>query len=57
MYLDQQTRYLVRVENFAFPRKPGEAPAVVEEYTFTNVRVNRGFTDADFDRRNKAYSF
>lgn len=57
VYFDKETRYPIRVENFGFPRRPNEPPPLIEEYTFSNIRVNRGFTDADFDRRNQNYSF
>lgn len=57
LYLDKATRYPVRVENFGFPRNSNEPPPLIEEYTYTDVRVNLGFTDADFDRRNRNYSF
>jgi hypothetical protein len=29
----------------------------MEEYTYMNVKVNNGFTDADFDSKNPAYKF
>jgi hypothetical protein len=29
----------------------------MEEYTYMNVKVNNGFTDADFDPANTAYKF
>jgi hypothetical protein len=29
----------------------------MEEYTYMNVKVNNGFTDADFDPTNSAYKF
>lgn len=57
VYFDKETRFPIRIENFGFPRRPNEPPPLIEEYTFNNIRVNRGFTDADFDRRNQQYSF
>jgi hypothetical protein len=29
----------------------------MEEYTYMNVKINNGFTDADFDPKNAAYKF
>ncbi|MCA8993215.1 MAG: DUF1571 domain-containing protein [Planctomycetaceae bacterium] len=57
VYFEKETRYPIRVENFGFPRRPNEPPPLIEEYTFSNIHVNRGFTEADFDRRNQNYSF
>lgn len=57
LYLDKRTRFPVRIENYGFPRSSTETPPLIEEYTFSDLKVNRGFTDADFDRRNQNYSF
>ena len=57
VFFDKATRFPVRVENYAFPAQPNQKPSLVEEYTYENIRVNLGLTDADFDRRNPKYSF
>ena len=57
LYLDKKTRFPIRIENYGFPRTENETPPLIEEYTFSDVRVNLGLTDADFDTRNPAYSF
>jgi hypothetical protein len=35
----------------------GGQPVLMEEYTSMNVKINNGFTDADFDPKNTAYKF
>ena len=38
-------------------REEGGKPVLSEEYTYLNVKLNNGFTDADFDVRNPNYQF
>ena len=57
VFIDKQTRLPVRVENYGFPPAPGQKPVLIEEYTYTNIKVNNGFRDSDFDQRNPKYSF
>jgi len=55
LYIDKSTNLPVRVEQYGFPRKPGERPPLLAEYTYWNVRTNVGLKDIDFDRRNPRY--
>ncbi|MBI1903218.1 MAG: DUF1571 domain-containing protein, partial [Planctomycetia bacterium] len=32
-------------------------PELTEEYTYLKIKVNNGFTDADFDVKNPNYKF
>lgn len=57
LYLDKETYLPVRVEQFDWPRTPQEKPALIEEYTYTNVKVNVGLRDIDFDTRNPNYGY
>lgn len=57
LYLDKETRLPVRVEQYAFPERPGEEPLQVEQYTYSNLRTNVGLTPRDFDPRNPNYRF
>jgi hypothetical protein len=57
LYIEKESRLPIRIENYGFPSRPGERPPLLEEYTYTNVRVNVGLTDRDFDRNNPEYSF
>lgn len=57
LYIDKQTNLPVRLEQFGFPSGAGEAAPLHEEYTFTNIHINVGLTDHDFDTKNKDYKF
>jgi len=57
VYFDKQSNLPIRVEQFGWPTTAGGQPPLIEEYNYTNVRVNVGLTDIDFDTRNPAYSF
>ena len=37
--------------------KAGAEPELMEEYTYLNLKLNNGFTDADFDIKNPNYRF
>jgi hypothetical protein len=57
LFLDKQTNFPIRVENWGFPAQPGAKPALVEEYTYSELKTNVGLTDLDFSRDNPAYKF
>lgn len=42
---------------YSWPATPGGEPVLEEEYTYKEVKVNVGLTDADFDPDNKEYKF
>jgi hypothetical protein len=46
---DRQTLLPIHSERYGWPAVAGEAPPLIEEYSYTNVRTNVGLTDADFD--------
>jgi outer membrane lipoprotein-sorting protein len=56
MYVAKETGLPVRVEQFGFPAA-GAQPPVIEEYTYSNIKINVGFSDVDFDTANQAYGF
>ena len=47
----------IRYAAFFWPDKPGGPLKVIEEYTYLNLKLNQGFTEADFDHRNPKYNF
>lgn len=57
LWIDSETKFPVRVEQYLFPTKAGEAPQIVEEYTYTKIRVNLGLGDNDFDPKNPKFNF
>lgn len=57
IYVDKELNLPIRYEAYDWPRQEGGAPELLESYTYLNLRVNNGFTDADFDPRNPSYQF
>jgi hypothetical protein len=57
IYVDDELQLPIRYEAYDWPARQGEAPQLTEEYTFLKVKVNNGFTDADFSVENPAYGF
>lgn len=52
LYLDAETLFPVRVEQFDWPAAPGGKPIQVELYMYSSVKTNVGLTERDFDQRN-----
>ncbi len=57
IYLDDQLQVPIRYEAYDWPTETGGKPVLLEEYTYMNLKLNPGLTDADFDVRNPAYGF
>jgi len=57
VFVDDELKMPVRYEAFEWPDKPGGQPQLLEEYTYTHVKVNNGYTDYDFDENNPKYHF
>lgn len=57
IFVDDELNLPVRYEAYDWPKKAGGPPELTEEYTYLNIKVNNGFTDADFDPKNPNYQF
>lgn len=57
LWIEAESGIPVRIQTFGFPRKQGDKPPVIEDYTFLELKTDVRLTDADFDRNNKKYSF
>lgn len=57
IYVDDELSLPIRYEAYSWPDKPGGAPVLIEEYTYMNLKLDNGFTDADFDTANTQYRF
>ncbi|MFN0198921.1 MAG: DUF1571 domain-containing protein [Planctomycetaceae bacterium] len=57
LYFDKQNNLPVHVELYGFPIRAGEQPPLVEEYTYTQLKLNVGLSDHDFSTKNQAYKF
>ena len=57
IYIDDELNIPIRFEAYDWPKQDGGQPLLLEEYTYVNVKLNAGLTDADFDPRNSNYKF
>ena len=57
IFVDDELNIPIRYEAYEWPREPGGAPELIEEYTYLNLKLNNGFSDADFDTHNSHYHF
>ncbi len=57
IFVDKELNLPIRYESYDWPKEKGSAPELMEEYTYLNLKLNNGFTDADFDIKNPNYKF
>ena len=57
LYLDAEHGLPIRFEAYDWPAQDGGVAPLVEEYTYTHLKLNVGLRDRDFDVANRAYSF
>lgn len=57
IFVDDELNLPIRYEAYEWPKEPGGSPELIEEYTYLNLKLNNGFTDADFDIKNPNYHF
>jgi hypothetical protein len=60
IFVDDELNLPIRYESYDWPKEPGAkvtADQLGEEYTYLNLKLNNGFTDADFDVKNPNYKF
>ena len=50
VYVDDELHAPVRIEYYDWPKSKGQVPPLVAEYTYTQLKINVGLTDEDFDR-------
>ncbi len=56
-YIDNVTNYPVRVQQYEFPQRRNDKPALVEDYLYSNLTVNVGLKDIDFNINNPQYDY
>ncbi len=57
IYIDDARNIPIAYEGYLWPDKEGEPAPLLEKYYYTDVKLNIGLTDEDFDASNKAYNF
>jgi hypothetical protein len=56
IYVDQELKIPTRYEAYDRSEIDGQ-PSLLEKYSYTDIKVNNGFSDADFDDHNPSYQF
>ena len=57
VYIDDELQVPIHYEAYLWPKAPGEEPPLDESYSYLNLKLNVGLTDADFDYKNPNYGF
>ena len=57
VFIDSELQLPVRYAAWDWPCTDGGKPKLLEEYTYVNVKLNVGLTDADFDPANPKYKY
>ena len=57
IFVDDQLNMPDPLRGLRLAEGAGRTPDLIEEYTYLNLKINIGFTDADFDRNNPNYNF
>ncbi|MHB1035335.1 MAG: DUF1571 domain-containing protein [Pirellulales bacterium] len=57
IFVDEELNVPIRYAAYDWPKEPGGEPQLTEEYTYLNLKLNNGFTDADFSPDNPNYHF
>jgi hypothetical protein len=57
VYIDQELGLPIRFEAYNWPKLPHAEAELVEEYNYSNLKLNVGLHDIDFDIANTTYSF
>ena len=57
LFIDDQLGLPIRFEAYDWPGSPLAPAEIVEEYTYSDLRLNVGLSDLDFDASNGKYAF
>jgi hypothetical protein len=57
VHIDRELGVPIRFEAYDWPKADGVAPELVEEYGYSDIKVNVGLDDHDFDVANREYAF
>ena len=57
VFIDKELNLPIRYASYDWPAKEGDSPVLLEEYTYSKIKLDNGFTDLDFDPKNPQYEF
>jgi hypothetical protein len=55
VFVDNELNLPIHYEAYAPPKEAGEQPRLLEQYTYTKLKLNVGYNDIDFDADNPTY--
>jgi hypothetical protein len=55
IFVDELLQVPVHYESYDWPKQADEEPLLTEQYTYTNLQLNVGLTELDFDESNPDY--
>jgi hypothetical protein len=57
VFIDDELKVPVRYSAYDWPEAEGEKPALMEEYTYLDMKLNVNLTENDFNPENNSYKF
>jgi hypothetical protein len=57
LYIDDEIGLPIHFEAYEWPSSPEKPAEMVEEYSYTDLKLNVGLGEMDFDVSNKDYAF
>ncbi len=57
IYIDDTRNIPIAYEGYMWPEKAGDDPPLLEKYYYTDIQLNVGLTDKDFDPANEGYNY
>jgi hypothetical protein len=57
VWIDPRHEIPLYYASYDWPKKAGESPELLEEYGYSDLQLNVGLSDTDFDPKNKDYQF
>ncbi|MCE9527740.1 MAG: DUF1571 domain-containing protein [Planctomycetales bacterium] len=57
IFIDDEYNFPVRYIAYGWPVKGQKGDVILEEYNYTNIELNVGLTDSDFEPSNPSYKF
>ncbi|MEC9092011.1 MAG: DUF1571 domain-containing protein, partial [Planctomycetota bacterium] len=57
IFIDDELNVPLRYAAYSWPTEEGGKPILEEQYTFTDIKINVGLKDIDFDTQNPKYEF
>jgi hypothetical protein len=57
LFFDNELRIPIHYDTYMWPDQPGGQPPLEESYTYTNLKINNGYSARDFDAQNNPEIF